>query len=591
MKQSKTPSLKRLQLFILAALGLAILIMGGIWIAYNRITLEQQAERMYSIQADMIGSATKPAMMFADKKLAAELINQLRTNQDISTIRLFTAEGELLASFSDAETTSKVNQSDLTLNHKATFEDNHLKLYRTVLHKQIPVGMLYVEFDLTELTGHKRTDIINILFIIVGVLLLTLLIVTRLQRKLSDSETKLYLAIQQAESANQAKSEFLSTMSHELRTPIHGIIGLQNLIGTDAENLSLEQRENLLLAQQSAKSLRALVNDILDLAKIESGNMKLTKHSFKLQNCICDALVPFRTLAIEKGITLSLHIDNAPKTIISDESHLRQVLLNLVGNAMKFTNKGEVSVHVREENGRLEFMVKDSGIGIATEDLKHLFEPFVQASESMQLQQLGTGLGTSIVKRFIELMGGSIEVESRLGEGTCFTFNIPCYPDGAEKISYDVNSTAKLFQTTPEAGEEVASGNLPSTLRVLLAEDDPIGQRIANKQLTNAGIKVHIVDNGGLAWKEIQNHSYDLLLTDIRMPVIDGIELTRKIRAMEKQLNTPRMPIIGLSAHALEEVAKECIEAGMDHFMTKPVDPETILSTILKSTSHIQSEE
>ncbi|MES0370721.1 MAG: ATP-binding protein [Mariprofundaceae bacterium] len=585
MKKTTPPSLKRLQLFIIMALGLAILVMGGIWITYNHITLEQQAERLYSIQADMIGSATKPAMMFADKKLATELINQLRTNGDISAIQLFTADGKLLAGFPDIAAESKTDHSGHIFSQEVWFENNHLKLKRTVLHKQVPVGMIYVEFDLTELTGHKRTDIINIIFIITGVLLLSILVVTRLQRKLTNSESKLHLAVRQAESANQAKSDFLSTMSHELRTPIHGIIGLQRLISDDTENLSHEQRENLLLAQQSAKSLRALVNDILDLAKIESGNIELVKTRFKLQNCICDALIPFRVHALEKGVLLSLHIKNTPKTIISDESRLRQILLNLIGNAMKFTHQGEVSVHVTEKSNQLEFIIKDSGIGIAKEDLKHVFEPFVQSSKELELQQLGTGLGTSIVKRFVELMGGSIRVESKLGEGSCFTFSIPCYPDGNETISCDIDSTTELFHASPEAGKEERTDHQSTTLRVLLAEDDPIGQRIASKQLTKAGIEVHIVDNGELAWEKMQNHSYDLLLTDIRMPLIDGIELTRKIRALEKKSNSPRLPIIGLSAHALEEVANECIEAGMDHFMAKPVDPEKILSAILKSTS------
>jgi len=404
-----------------------------------------------------------------------------------------------------------------------------------------------------------------------------------LYRELTESEKNLRQAIVQAEAASHAKSEFLSVMSHELRTPLHGIIGLQNLISSDAEQLSSEQQENLMLAQQSAKSLRALVNDILDLSKIESGNMELIRDQFELRNCICDAIVPFVLAAREKEITLFLHMEETPKSIIGDESRLRQVLLNLVGNAVKFTEHGEVSVHAIQKDNRLLLSVKDSGTGISEHDLNHIFEPFVQAIETIQPEQSGTGLGTNIVKRFVELMGGSIKATSELGRGSCFSFSIPCQTVGSETINDHTNSIDGLFSSSPIKNEKKIEP-MP-TLRVLLAEDDPIGQRIVLKQLSKAGMKVDVVSDGEQAWEKAQNQSYDLLLTDIRMPGMNGIKLTKKIRAMEQKTNGAPLPIIGLSAHALEEVAKECIEAGMDHFMTKPVDPETILNTVANQAS------
>lgn len=353
-------SVTKLQQLITISFSIVIVIIGGIWMLYDRNTLEQQAERMYMKQADMIGVAAKPALMFSDEKLAQALVTQFRSNRsDISALQLLTKDGVILASYPQVNEQTDLEGSKKPLPQRSYYENNHLRLNRTVLHKDLPVGTIYIEFDLRELIGHAQADIIDILFIMLGVLLFTLWLVGNFQRKLANAESKLHQAIQQAELANRAKSDFLSTISHELRTPIHGIIGLQKLIAEDAHQLSPEQRENLVLAGQSAKSLRALVNDVLDLAKIEAGKMELVKQEFNLKECICDAVVPFRVLAMEKGIMLSIHIHDTPKEILSDESRLRQILLNLVGNAVKFTDQGEVSVSVREEYGQLYFEVKD----------------------------------------------------------------------------------------------------------------------------------------------------------------------------------------------------------------------------------------
>jgi len=574
-------SVTKLQQLITISFSIVIVIIGGIWMLYDRNTLEQQAERMYMKQADMIGVAAKPALMFSDEKLAQALVTQFRSNRsDISALQLLTKDGVILASYPQVNEQTDLEGSKKPLPQRSYYENNHLRLNRTVLHKDLPVGTIYIEFDLRELIGHAQADIIDILFIMLGVLLFTLWLVGNFQRKLANAESKLHQAIQQAELANRAKSDFLSTISHELRTPIHGIIGLQKLIAEDAHQLSPEQRENLVLAGQSAKSLRALVNDVLDLAKIEAGKMELVKQEFNLKECICDAVVPFRVLAMEKGIMLSIHIHDTPKEILSDESRLRQILLNLVGNAVKFTDQGEVSVSVREEYGQLYFEVKDSGVGISGQDLKHIFETFVQGSGNNHSKYIGSGLGTSIVKRFVELMGGQIQAESTIGEGSRFTFNISCDSVGSERAYYDADSDTYLNQVSLSTNNELIEQDSLANLRVLLAEDDLIAQRIIIKRFSKAGIHVNVVDNGEDALKEIAHESYDLLLTDIRMPKFGGLELTKRIRNMEKSLNGSRLMIIGLSAHALEEVVQECLDAGMDYFMSKPADPEDIIATI-----------
>jgi len=406
-----------------------------------------------------------------------------------------------------------------------------------------------------------------------------------LYRELTASESNLRIAIGKAEAASLAKSEFLSTMSHELRTPLHGIIGLQELIAAESSNLNEEQRENLLLAQQSAKSLRALVNDVLDLAKIESGNMELVQEPFGLFDCIRDALVPFVLTARDKKLSLNLRIQNVPARLVGDESRLRQVLLNLIGNAVKFTDQGGITVTVVIEEDDIHFCVSDTGIGIPAESIDTIFDPFTQVAKASTAHKHGTGLGTSIVKRFVELMGGEILVESSLGEGSRFRFRIPCKPVGDEKIDIEVDALNDSLDIGENRDHEILSSFRNRKLRALLAEDDPVGQRIAIKLLSKAGIEVDAVSNGQEALDLASSHKYDLLLTDVRMPDISGIELTRKIRQMEQDSGWPRLPIIGLSAHALEEVASECIQAGMDHFMTKPVDPVSILSAVSLKTA------
>ena len=411
-----------------------------------------------------------------------------------------------------------------------------------------------------------------------------------LYQNLKDSAHKLAIASQQAEAASHAKSEFLSIMSHELRTPLHGIIGLQELIAEDKARLTSEQLEHLTLAQKAAKSLADLVNDILNLSKVESGTIQLNHQSFSLKKLLIDAITPFVIVCRNRNLPLRLHLEQVPEYILGDEIRLRQVLINLIGNAVKFTPQGHIHIHITQSSGLLSFSIKDTGIGISDDMLEHIFEPFRQEAQFTEQQHTGTGLGTTIAKRFVELMGGDIHVESTLKKGSCFTFYIPLEAaEGSRLINWKSDASECLI---PPAEQESGRQNRVNSkaIHVLLAEDDPIGQRIAAKRLRRAGMLVDIAEDGLAAWVKAKTGQHDLLLTDIRMPKMNGIELTRRIREDEKTLGKPRLPIVGLSAHALSEIKQECSDAGMDAFMIKPIDPDSVLGKV-QEIVHQQSRE
>ena len=383
-----------------------------------------------------------------------------------------------------------------------------------------------------------------------------------------------------AEAATQAKSEFLANMSHEIRTPLNGLLGMAELLhGTRLEQVQQRYCDAISAA---GGALRDLLGDILDLSKIEAGKLAMECEDFDLARLLADLDAAYRELARARGNTFHAEVELAGHARLrGDALRLRQVLANLLSNAAKFTENGRIELGAQALAPRpgdtrmwLRFTVRDSGIGIAPQVLARLFRPFSQADGSTTRKYGGSGLGLAIVKHLVDLMGGSVEIDSAPGAGTHFRIELPFEPARLPAAA------APALAARPGAAAGAA-------LAVLLVEDNDLNQEVARAMLEAAGHRVELAANGAQAVAICAQRRFDCVLMDCQMPVMDGLEATRRIRAHEAETNAARAPIVALTANAMKGERERCLEAGMDDFLAKPFDATALLAAVARNATCI----
>ncbi len=387
------------------------------------------------------------------------------------------------------------------------------------------------------------------------------------ERKHYESELK--YAKELAEAGTMAKNEFIASISHEFRTPMNGILGLAEIL----RNTSLDGNQSDLLKGivSSAENLLVLVNDLLDFSAIEAGKMELDFHPFMLERVLEDVFQMLNLKAREKSLDFSVNIsDDVPTHLVGDSQRLRQIIINLVNNAVKFTDHGGIAIQIgllnrTIDHALLRFEVKDTGIGIPPEALNSLFRVFSRIRQKQHKLISGTGLGLSICKKLTDLLGGEIGVESVHGKGSTFWFNLP-FELSSPRIQ-DPNKTEEFFD------------GLYTGKKVLVAEDNLINQKIVSFQLKRMGFDVKLVDNGQSALEEFTAGTFDLIILDIQMPVMDGYQVAKSIRNLEKSISS-HVPIIALTANAMKGDRESYLDAGMDGYVSKPFNTETLQKAI-----------
>lgn len=599
---------------------IVVVLMCSVLVRQDRNTFRDRLAWELGVINQILAKNTASAVIFEDQDFARETIESLDVLPMLRHAVIYRADGSVFIYRGQNEAFA----SELAPYRVATdpiFDHHCLIMSQDIFWMGEFTGTLLLAYGLAEETEHAQTILLFILGLSAVAMLISMIFSEKLQRFISEPVTSLAQAaeavrIQQnynirvkGESgdevgrlvgafndmldevekreqaliqASRAKSDFLANMSHELRTPLNGVIGMTDLIKDTG--LKDEQERLVDYISTSADHLLSVINDILDFSKIEAGMMVIEKVRFDLRQCLEEIRVMNSSRVMEKGLELNIQVDDClPREIIGDVVRIRQVLINLVGNAVKFTAQGSVTIQLSQlasqgEITRVMFSVIDTGVGIPEDKQSHIFGHFTQADSSTTRSYGGTGLGLAICKQLVELMGGKLDVDSEVDRGSRFYFVLPVLAGESAEAAPAAKTTTEPAPTatpSPDALAIRARG-----LRVLLAEDNPINQVYARKLLEKLGATTTCAQDGHEALDLVQRQEFDIVLMDCQMPNMDGYEATRRIRLLGESYE--KLPIIALTAYAMSEDREICITAGMDDYVTKPVDRNMLLEVIAR---------